>query len=144
MMPPYLAEGINRSYYLRSLHQHFSPPNPNLWIEILPGAVLIASLLVAAWLAWRWQRWRGEQGEMSPAALYRYTLARLHLSAGDVWWLWRLAKTVRIPHPTALLISPELYDEAVKRFCESSGLLGSRKRAESQFTAIRARLFTGQ
>lgn len=141
-MPFLLTEGIDRAHYLRSMHQHFSTTRANLWHEILLGLALVMGLLVIAWVAWRWQLWRGEQDEMSPAALFRYTLARLRLPPGDAWRLWRLAKTVKLPHPTAMLISPELYDEAVSRYCAGSGLLGSRKYAAPQFAAIRERLFS--
>lgn len=138
-----LTEGIDRAVYLRSMHQRFSTPNPNLWRDILLGVTIVGGLLAVAWAAWLWQRRRSELGEMNAAALYRHLLTRLRLPAGDAWRLWWLARTLRTPHPAAMLISPELYDEAVSRYCAGSGLLGSRKRAAPQFAAIRARLFGG-
>lgn len=138
-----LAQTIDRQLYLRSMHKQFSTADPNLWREILLGVTIVGGVIALAWAVWFWQRWRRERGEIKPLTLYRHVLARIGLSAGEGWRLRRLAKAIRLPHPTALLISVELYDEAVQRYCAGKGWLGSRKSAAAQFAAIRTRLFGG-
>lgn len=140
-MSPLLAQTIDRQVYLKSMHQQFSSPNPNIWWEILLGVAILGGLVALAWVAWLWQRRRGEPTEVRPLALYRQVLAKAGLTAGEVWRLKSLAGIVRMPHPTAALISPELYDEAVEKYCASRGLFGSRRSAATQFAAIRIRLF---
>jgi hypothetical protein len=140
-MSPILAQAIDRQVYLRSMHERFSNSNPNIWWEILLGVAILGGIVALVWVAWLWQRRRAEPAEARPLALYRQVLAQTGLSAGEVWRLKRLATIVRMPQPTAALISPELYDQAVEQYCASRGIFGSRRGAANQFAAIRARIF---
>jgi len=136
-----LAQTIDRQFYLRSMHEQFSNANPRIWWEIALGVAIVGGIVALVWVAWFWQRWHSDRAELRPLSLYRQVLAKTGLSAGETWRLRRLAMVVRMSQPTAALISPELYDEAVQQYCASRGLLGSRKGAASQFAAIRIRLF---
>jgi len=137
-----LAQTIDRKLYLRSMHEQFSTANPHIWWEILLGVAIVGGIVGLVWFAWYCQRWHVDRAELRPMSLYRQVLARIGLPAGDLWRLKRLARVVGMSHPTAALISPGLYDEAVERYCASRGLFGSRKGAAAHFAAIRARLFT--
>lgn len=137
-----LAQAIDRDDYLRSMKHRFSVPNPHVWHEILLAVGILAGLVGMLWIVWRWQRWRSGHGEMGPVDLYRHVLTRLDLPVGDLWRLWRLARVVRLPHPTAVLINATLFDEAVAQYCAGHGWLGPRSRAATQFATIRKRLFT--
>ena len=55
--------------------------------------------------------------------------------------LWQLVRVQKIPHPTSLLISPQLYDQAAEAYCGSRGWFGARTRAESGFAALREEIF---
>lgn len=136
-----LAQDIDRQVYLRSMHEQFARSNPKIWWELLLGLVIVLGLLGIVYLSGVWQRWRQAPPEARPFALYRQVLARLNLTPGQMWRLWRLAKAAKIPHPTALLISIGAYDEAVAAYCAGRGALGSRARLAPQFAEIRRRLF---
>jgi hypothetical protein len=138
-----LAQTIDRQFYLRSMHQQFSRSDPHIWQEILLGLAIVGGIVALAWVAWYVQSWSGQKTQAGPMSLYRNVLGRMDLPPGDLWRLWRLAKVVHMPHPTAVLISAELYDEAVKEYGTTTGWLGSRRSAAAQFAGIRARLFTG-
>ena len=73
--------------------------------------------------------------------LYLRVQRQLGLSLSDRWRLWRLARAIGIEHPTALLISVSMYDDAVRRYCAGQGWFRSRAPRVSHFTAIRKRLF---
>jgi hypothetical protein len=136
-----LAQTIDRKLYLRSMHEQFSNSDPHIWWEILLGLTIVGGIVALVWVAWFWQRWHSDRAELRPLSLYRQVLAKTGLSAGELWRLKRLAMVVRMPNPTAALISPGLYDEAVEQYCSSRGLFGSRRGAAGQFAAIRTRLF---
>lgn len=136
-----LAQTVDRQVYLRSMHQQFSTANPDVWWEILLGVGIVGGIVALIWVAWFWQRSRVDRTEARPMALYRQVLARIGLSTGDVWRLKRLARAIGLPNPTAALISPELYDEAVERYCAGRGLFGSRRGAAARFKVIRVQLF---
>ena len=70
-------------------------------------------------------------------SLYLRLQSKLGLPMLDRWRLWRVACTLNIEHPTALLISEKLYDEAVQRYRRSPGRVGTA----AQLASIRARLF---
>lgn len=137
-----LAQAVDRDTYLKSMHQQFSNSNPHMWWELLLGVGVLAGIVGVLWVAWFWQRSHGDQVELRPMALYRQVLGRLGLPASDVWRLKRLARVVGIPQPTAVLISSELYDEAVDKYCASRGPFGARTGARAAYADIRSRLFT--
>lgn len=136
-----LAQQIDPKVYLRSMHQQFANPNPHLWWEILLGVTLVAGVFILVMLSGVWERWRSHRGEMAPLGLYHRILAGIGLPYSDRFRLWRMAKATRVPHPTALLLSAELYDETVKKYCASRGLMGSRIRSAPAFATIRRHLF---
>lgn len=102
---------------------------------------ILGCLLASLFLLTRWQQRRGQSPGLQPLVLYRRVLRKLGLPLADRWRLWWLARVLRVSHPTALLISAPLYDEAVQRYCASTGWLGHRQRAAPRLVAIRRRLF---
>ncbi|GMV98113.1 MAG: hypothetical protein HRF43_01940 [Phycisphaerae bacterium] len=136
-----LAQRIDRDLYLRSMHQQFANPNPDLWWQILVGVLLVGGVVGLVLLFGFWQRRKKCAGATAPLGLYRHVLLHLGLPAGDVWRMWRLAKALHVAHPAALLISPALFDRAVAGYCAGHGWLGSRSRYKPAFAAIRKRLF---
>lgn len=137
-----LAQTASREDYLRSMRTQFSQPKTDIWWQVLLGIGLIGGLIVLVWLIGAWQRRTRRAGEMAPLKLYRRVLKGIGLSISDSWRMWRLAKTARITHPSALLLSSELFDEAVASFCSGSGWFGGRSRQAPAFAAIRKQLFS--
>lgn len=112
-----------------------------MWFKIILFLALIGGLMGLGWMLSRIQRRRQAPRRPQPMALYQRVQEAVGLSVAERWWMWRLAKALKLTNPTALLISEVLYDKAVGRFCGGASWFGRSAAAAQQFSAIRHRLF---
>jgi hypothetical protein len=135
---------INRERTLDAMHERFVTGEPELWQGVVTACVVLGMLLGSVWLMYRWQHRRRHPASTQPMSFYRRILGKLGLSMLDRWFLWRLARFTGLEHPTAMLISPRMYDSAVQRYCASRGPMFSRAGSAGSFAAIRRKLFSGE
>ena len=141
MIPMLAEQAVLRRQVLDAWHEQFAKPDPTMPRQMLVVAVLMTMAILLVWLLDRWQRRRAQPARQQPVLLYFRVLRTLRLPWIDRWRLWKLAQVLRVDHPAALLISPALYDEAVRRFCATTGLIGARAHAAPALATIRERLF---
>jgi len=132
---------LKRSERLQSMRHGFTQSEPGMWWNIMLVMIMISASLSLIWLLHRIQRRRSEPAKPQPMGLYIRVLGNLKLPLLDRWWLWRLAKALNIAHPTALLISEHLYDQAVRQYCQNKSSSRGASGAKSRFAAIRSSLF---
>ncbi len=144
MMPQLLAQASPRQRAaIESMRSHFEESDPELYwkIPVVAFLLLVAISLVVllGYLELRRQR---RENKPQPIRLYLWCLAKLQVPWPDILRLYRLARALRLSHPTALLISPRLYDAAVTKYW--AGHWRGKRGGEPplQFRAIRERLFT--
>lgn len=130
-----------RAEPIRHMQERFSKADPEAVTQMLAVLVMLAGVFGLVYVLLRIQRRKSRPRQAQPMSLYLRTQRKLGLSLADCWWLWRLAATLRIAHPTALLISFRMFDEAVQEYCRGHGWLGDRTMAAPRFSAIRQRLF---
>jgi hypothetical protein len=119
------------------------------WISgILVLLSLAAIVILAGWLS-RVQN-RLQQGtenaprNSDPQRLYAHLLSNLGLSVPQRQLLESVARDLRLPHPTALLVSETLYDQCVEQWTRRTGdATAETDRATTLqiFTQTRNRLF---
>ena len=131
MMLP-LAELLMRRN-LSHAQRWFSRSDPTILHQIALVLMLLGLGLFAGWVFLQVQRRRAAPVQDNPAALFSHMQRKLGLSMLERWQLWRLAKGVKLRHPTALLISPPLFDEAVQKYAGKAGA--------GELGRIRAKLF---
>lgn len=141
MMTLILAS-LERHDRLRSVQDRFAESDPHVFQKVMMVVALVSAILALIWLMGRVQRRRIQQiVTPQPFGLFFRVQAKLALPWLDRWRLWRLARVLRTREPTALLISPVLFDEAVKLYCEGHSLLGRRLGKAACYAVIRQRLF---
>ncbi|MBI4579830.1 MAG: hypothetical protein HY718_09020 [Planctomycetes bacterium] len=127
--------GSWREERLQAMHRQFRDSDPQVYMRLVVAVLSIVAIFgIIRLLAWM-QRRRLGAVKPQPLSLYMRVQAQLKLPLLDRWRLWRMAKALRIEHPTAMLISPVLYDEAVQRY--GQGRAGTQARLAN----IRLRLF---
>lgn len=144
MIPQLLAQASPRQRVaIESMRSHFEETDPQLYWKISFVALLfvIGALLVAL-LGYLERRRQRRENKPQPIRLYLWCLAKLQVPWPDILRLWRLARALRLSHPTALLISPRLYDAAVTKYW--AGHWRGKRGGEPplRFMAIRELLFT--
>ena len=125
----------------KHLQDRFSESDPTVPIRIV---IVICLLVIAVFLVWllaHLQQRRQLPSRPQPMRMYLRLQRKLRLPLVDTIRMWHLATVVEVEHPTVLLISPTLFDDAAERFCKTSGFLGSRADAAGALAAIRKRLF---
>lgn len=129
-----LAQVAIRKRSLTAAHKWFSRSDPEAVEQIIIFLIFVGAGLFVGWILLQWQLRRAEPAKQQPMLLFRKLQRRLGLSLLERWRLWRLAATLKLPHPAALLISAQTFDGAVQKY--------TGKRARSHiFDRIRAKLF---
>jgi len=124
-----------RDKYLQSMKSHFNTVDPRLLFNFIISVTCIAAIFIAAKLLSAIQKKRQvEKTRSRPYKLLVKTQAALGLPWRDRWLLWWLSRTLNLPHPTALLISPAFFDRAIERYNPS-------RRRRAHWAAIRKRIF---
>jgi hypothetical protein len=127
-----------RAERLRSMHQHFKEPSGDVYLNIsIAVLAILAIFVIMKLLDYVQKRRQSTNIKAQPMALYWRIQSKMGLSFLDRWQLWRLASSSAVPNPTALLISPVLFDRAVASYC---GGLGNSS-PPARLAAIRKRLF---
>jgi hypothetical protein len=142
-----LAQTDNLQYRKQmfdAMHHRFVSGEPQVLQGVLAAIVTLALLLGSIWLLYRWQKRWNRPAPTQPMTFFRRVTGKLGLSMLDRWWLWRLARSSGLEHPTAMLISSRLYDSVVERYCAGQGVFLSRAGSAVSFTAIRRKLFSGE
>jgi hypothetical protein len=106
--------------------------------QILLFALMVVCIIALMWMIARIQQARSRPARAQPMNLYLRLQRRLHLPLWTRFRLWRLARQLNIEHPAALLISEQLFDEAVERYRISGRASTSTQTA---FAGVRAQLF---
>lgn len=130
---------------IRSMSDWFNENQSQAGSSVLLRIVLflmsLACIFFFIYMVSQIDRRRREPGKPQPMALFFHVLSELDLPFLDRWRLWRVVKSLAIEHPTALLISEKLYDQAVDHYCKNSHWLFNRRSARQRFACIRKRLF---
>lgn len=132
----------DKSEILRGMGSRFEQPDPNLYWKIPLVILLFTAAILLTWFLYRLQRRRqGLDQSPQPIRLYLRAMRELGLPGPDLWYLYRLAKRLSLPHPTALLVSAQYYDHILAAdCCDKAGKVLNRARHQ-RLTAIRAILF---
>lgn len=123
------------------MRQGFTALDPNTLRDLILALLMIGSLLVLAWMLHRKQLRDEAANGINPMALFIRMMTRLGLPVVDRVRMWHLARVLRIPHPTALLISTTLFRKACEDYCATRGWMGPRARAVAHLNAIARQLF---
>ena len=99
----------------RSVAEHFREGGSFLSVMfVLAGT---AAMVVLAYGLTRRQQQRATQGSRGdPRQLYQHLLDKLDLTAAGRRLLRAIASDLRLKHPTALLLSPTLFDRHVEQW----------------------------
>jgi hypothetical protein len=138
MSPLLLAIASQRKSFVYT-RSWFSRQDPTVPQEIALVVALLGAGLFLGWVLMQWQARRGGPSRQHPMGLYLRLLRKLGLGLLDRLRMWRLARAQKIEHPTALLISRQLFDEVVARYLRQP--LPAKTPPHPAFAAIRARLF---
>ncbi len=118
----------------------FRQSDPQLWWKVPVVLGLLGLALVLVWVLAILERRRLErENHPQPTRLYFNTMAVLNIGWSDRWYLWRLARALKLPQPAALLISPAYFDKVVARYCRMRSWNGDALR--NRFATIRKTLF---
>ena len=138
-----LAQAISpRAEHFKTIQEQFANKDPQTatsYIAIVFALLAFGVLLM--WLFTRLQRAGSRAAAPHPMNLYWRMLSRLGLPFGARWRLWRLVRAVDVEHPTALLISPNFYDDVVKKYCSLKGISLKGESGPQSFRSLRAKLF---
>ncbi len=128
-----------------SMRTRFDQTDPELYWKIpFVAALLIIGLLLVALLGYLERRRQRQENKPQPMRLYLWCLAKLHVPWADMLRLWRVARALRLRHPTALLISPRLYDAAVAKYWAGHWRGKHGGALPARFKTIRELLFNDQ
>jgi len=128
----------NRMFH--EMSSRFKQGDPGVWWKIpaVLSMLAIAILLVLV-LLYLEKRRRKQRTRPRPLMLFCHSLRTIGFSWMDIWRLWRLARALGIGQPTAMLISAEIFDGAMKEYCGTREGRGSR--CQNQLVAIRRQIF---
>lgn len=125
-----------RAERLRGINSYFRESDPQLYVHMAIALAAILLIFLAIRLLYALQNRRSDI-KAQPMALYLRVQSRMGFSLWDRWQMWRLAKATEIDNPTSLLISPVLFDRAVRRYVGSRNGCNRTERLSN----IRKRLF---
>lgn len=132
---PLLARTLSwREQQFQSMHEHFVTSDPLIYIRLGIALGAILAVFLAIKLLAYLQRRRIEAAKAQPFALFVRLQAQLALPLMDRWRLWWMARTLRLPNPAAMLISPLFFDRTVEQYRPNWA-------HRAHLTAIRRRLF---
>lgn len=133
---------LNKKEAFQQFSRQFQETDPLLGVKTLVVLALLVIAGILVYVLMRLQR-RGdsEQAKSRPMRLFVGSLVRMKMPLLDIVRLWRLVRRLRIAHPTALLISAVLYDDAVRRYCTDGRGRLLRRRSHGRLLAVRAALF---
>ena len=142
MMAWILARSTSsRTEVFRHMRSQFGEADPELWWKIPFVLTLLAiALLLLAILARNERKRLQQQTTPQPIKLYLGSLIKLKIPWRDIFHLWRLARALKLKHPTVLLISAAKYDDAVTQYCADGRQ--SHANTYKRFTTIRNTLFS--
>ena len=123
-----------RDKYLNSMKLHFNTVDPQLFFNFIISVMCVAAIFVVAKLLSAIQKRRAKKTQSRPYKLLVKTQAALGLPWRDRFRLWWLSRTLNLPHPTALLISPAFFDRAIERRNPS-------RRSRVHWANLRKRIF---
>ena len=125
---------------LDHMGSNFRETDPGLWWRIpLVLSLLIVAILLVWLLATMERRSSERQNHAQPIRLYLACLFKLRAGWLNIWWMWRLAQTLKLADPVVLLISPTMFDDAVGQYCNETRWYNAGLR--TRFSALRRRLF---
>ncbi len=130
-----LAQSMTRGTGLTAAQKWFTRSDPGVLRQVVIVLMLLGAGLFVGWLSLQLQQRYHAPARFNPKGLFRRTQRKLGLSLPEQWLMWRLAGTLKLPHPTTLLISRNYFDEAVQKFAKNT--------PSARFAAIRAKLFPG-
>lgn len=136
-------QSVDRKLHLvRQMGSRFEQPDPDLYWKIPVVILLFAATGLLLWVLYQLQRRRQEK-EVSPRPmrLFVRTMRMLGVSVPDIWQLWRLARRLKLRHPTALLISPLYFDHVVNKDCSHAQGQSVRPDRHRRLMAVRTTLF---
>lgn len=111
--------GLDKTRMFQEMHLRFVKPEAGIsWKVPLVLGLLLVALILAMVLARMERRRVLTYHKPKPMRLYLRCLRGLQIGWWDIWHMWRLARRLQVDHPTALLISAPLYDNAVERYCQ--------------------------
>jgi hypothetical protein len=113
-----LAQTARRDSLIHA-QEYFTRENPVILKQIATVVMVVGVVILLVWVLAKWQS--RPRGGCSPMRLYLRMQGRLGLPWSYRWRLWRLARLLKLEHPTAVLISPVLFDEAVARYRQEAG-----------------------
>lgn len=123
-----------REQQLQSMHEHFVESDPLIYVQLIIGLAAVLAIYLAIRLLSYVQHRRIDAAKPQPFALFMRVQAQLGLPLRDRWQLWRMARTLRLADPTAMLISPAFFDRTVERYAPG-------RTGHANLMAIRDRLF---
>ena len=139
-----LAEVGHSSARVRGISRSFgatrSSGGQEWLLYVLLGLVVVLIITVAV----HWLRQRRREREVRrPEQLFQEALASLKMSPEDTSLLLRMVRELKVPQPTALLLNPEQFQQAVEQWVTRAG----PERADSwrqRLMRIGERAFSGQ
>jgi hypothetical protein len=81
---------------------------------------LVVMLIVVVAVSWLHQR-RRERQVRRPEQLFQEALVSLNISPEDTSLLLRMVRELKVPQPTALLLNPEQFQQAVEQWVTRAG-----------------------
>ncbi|HOA74307.1 MAG TPA: hypothetical protein PL151_14975 [Phycisphaerae bacterium] len=135
MLTGMLAISNNRFERLRYMQDRFNESDPQAYVQILIAFVAILAIFAIIRFL-NYCQTRERHASSQAMSFYLRVQSQMGLPLLDRWLLWRLARASGGINPTALLISPVLFDRAVERYLGPAGLV-----AHTRLAAIRRRLF---
>jgi hypothetical protein len=135
----------SRAERLRSMGESFSKDDPGgglgILIRILCMLICLACIFGLVYMISRIQRRRANPHQARPFAVFWRMQAGLGLGILDRLRLWRLARHINLDQPTALLISEQLFDQAVATYSRKPSRFASQGGIATSFAAVRHQLF---
>jgi hypothetical protein len=130
--------------FSRAVREEFSKGATPL--KTIFAALAIVALVVLVYMLRRSERPITAQGETNdPQRLFGDVLPKLGLNAQQRLVLETLARDLRLPHPTAILLSEVLFDRAVTQWHARDGKRpADESRAHDALQRARTRLFPSE
>jgi len=134
-----LAQSLTRSpEHFKAVQQRFVHSQPEIFSNVLLFFLAAGVLVLVMWLYARVQQAHSRPIRAHPMGLYLHLMRQLHISLWARYCLWSLARKLKIEQPAALLISSDLFDDAVLRYRKAANVSTG---TQATLAAVRAQLF---